>query len=85
MRGPRVWDQSGMPMGEGDEGVIKERISLDKSNANILRDEMTTTDTSLTRPDADRRSKSCLFLRDAPNSRQEPTFDARQDEARLPR
>lgn len=50
MRGPRVWDQSGMPMGEGDEGVIRERISLDRSDPTILRDEMTTTDTSLMRP-----------------------------------
>jgi hypothetical protein len=39
-----------MPTGEGDEGVIRERISLDNSDPSILRDEVTTTDTSLTRP-----------------------------------
>jgi hypothetical protein len=50
LRGPRVWDQSGMPMSDDNDTVIKERISLDKENPNILRDEMTTTDGSLTRP-----------------------------------
>jgi hypothetical protein len=50
MRGPHVWDQSGMPMADDDEGIIKERISLDRSDPNILRDEMTATDNSLTRP-----------------------------------
>jgi hypothetical protein len=50
VRAPRVWDQSGMPMADDDEGIIKERIYLDKSDRNILRVEMTTTDNSLTRP-----------------------------------
>jgi hypothetical protein len=50
VRNPRSWDQSGMPMAEDDAGVIKERIFLDKNNPNILHDEMTTTDNSLTRP-----------------------------------
>ena len=50
MRGPHVWDQSGMPMADDDESIIKERIYLDKSEPGILRDEMTTIDNSLTRP-----------------------------------
>jgi hypothetical protein len=50
VRGPRVWDQSGMPMADDDEGVITERISLDKSDPSTLRVEMTTIDNSLTRP-----------------------------------
>jgi hypothetical protein len=50
LKGPRTWDQSGMPMADDNEGVIKERIYLDKSDPNILHDEMTTTDGSLTRP-----------------------------------
>ena len=50
LRGPRVWDQSGMPMGDDNNTVIKERISLDKSDPGMLRVEMTTTDSSLTRP-----------------------------------
>ena len=49
MRGPHVWDQSGMPMADDAEGIIKERITLDRSD-NLLHDEMTTTDNSLTRP-----------------------------------
>ena len=50
LRGPRAWDQSGMPMGDDNASVIKERIYLDKGDANLLRVEMTTTDSSLTRP-----------------------------------
>jgi hypothetical protein len=50
LRGPRVWDQSGMPMSDDNDTVIQERISLDKKDPNNLRVEMTTTDGSLTRP-----------------------------------
>jgi len=50
VRNPRTWDQSGMPMADDDEGVIKERLFLDESNPPILHDEMTTIDNSLTRP-----------------------------------
>ena len=50
LRGPRVWDQSGMPMGDDNNTIIKERISIDKSDPGMLRVEMTTTDSSLTRP-----------------------------------
>jgi hypothetical protein len=50
MRGPHVWDQSGMPMADDDEGVIQERMSLDPGDPNTLRVEMTTIDNSLTRP-----------------------------------
>jgi len=50
LRGPRVWDQSGMPMGDENDTVITERMSLDPKDPNILRVEMTTTDSSLTRP-----------------------------------
>jgi hypothetical protein len=39
-----------MPMANDNEAVFKERIYLDKSNPNILHDEITTTDNSLTRP-----------------------------------
>jgi hypothetical protein len=45
-----VWDQSGMPTADGTEGIIKERMSLDNSDRNLPRDEMTTIDDSLTRP-----------------------------------
>ena len=50
VRGPRVWDQSGMPMADDDEGVITERIFSDKADPDLLRVEMTTVDNSLTRP-----------------------------------
>jgi hypothetical protein len=50
LRGPRVWDQSGMPMGDDNNTVIKERIYLDRRDPGMLRVEMTTTDSSLTRP-----------------------------------
>ena len=50
IRGPKTWDQTGMPMADDNEAVIKERLYLDKANPNILHDEITTTDNSLTRP-----------------------------------
>jgi hypothetical protein len=50
MRGPHAWDQSGMPMADDEEGIIKERIFLDKADPKLLVDEMTTIDNSLTRP-----------------------------------
>jgi hypothetical protein len=50
LRSPRQWDQTGMPTADDSEAVIRERIYLDKANRDILHDEMTTTDNSLTRP-----------------------------------
>jgi len=50
IRGPKTWDQTGMPMADDGEAIVKERIHLDKANPNILRNEMTTIDNSLTRP-----------------------------------
>src|SRR5262245_42452211 len=50
IRGPRQWDQTGIPMAGDSEGVIKERMYLDKTDPDILLNEMTTTDNSLTRP-----------------------------------
>jgi hypothetical protein len=50
IRGPKTWDQSGMPMADDNDAVIKERLYLDKANPAVLHDEITTTDNSLTRP-----------------------------------
>ncbi len=50
MRVPRIYDQSGIPFHEDGEGVITERIYLDKADPNLLHNEMTTTDHALTRP-----------------------------------
>jgi hypothetical protein len=50
IRGPRTWDQSGMPMADDNDAIIKERIYLNKANPNILHNAITTTDNSLTQP-----------------------------------
>ena len=49
-KGPRTWDQSGMPMAEDNATVVKERLFFDKADPTILHNAMTTTDNSLTRP-----------------------------------
>jgi hypothetical protein len=49
-KGPRFFDGSGIPLHEDDETVIKERIFLDKSDPNLLHDEITVTDHALARP-----------------------------------
>jgi hypothetical protein len=46
----RTWDQSGMPTASAGEGVITERIHLDPANPDIIRNQITTIDNSLTRP-----------------------------------
>jgi len=50
MKGPRVFEASGIPLHRDNQTVVKERIYLDKANANILIDEVTTIDNALTRP-----------------------------------
>ena len=50
MRVPRTFEQSGISFHEDGQGVIKERIYLDKADPNILINEMTTIDNALTRP-----------------------------------
>jgi hypothetical protein len=50
LKGPRTFDQAGIPFADDDSTVIKERIFLDKTNPDILHDVMTTTDNALTRP-----------------------------------
>jgi hypothetical protein len=49
-KGPRAIDISGIPLHQDDQTVIKERISLDKTDHNLLRDEITIIDNALTRP-----------------------------------
>jgi len=49
VRSPHVWDQSGMPMAHDDEGIIRERMTFNKTDG-LLHVEMTTIDNSLTRP-----------------------------------
>jgi len=47
---PRTYDQAGIPFAEDGEAIVKERIFLDKTNPDILHNEITTTDSALTRP-----------------------------------
>src|SRR5579863_7149873 len=50
IRGPHTYDSSGIPFHSDGQAIIKERISLDKSDPDILHDEITTLDHALTRP-----------------------------------
>ena len=49
-KGPRSYDNSGLPLHADNQSVIKERIFQDKADPNILYDEITTIDHALTRP-----------------------------------
>jgi hypothetical protein len=50
LKGPRVYDSTGLPFHQDNATVIKERIYLDKADPNLLRDDITVTDHALTRP-----------------------------------
>jgi hypothetical protein len=58
---PHSYDSSGIPFHKDGEAVIKERITSDKDNPNILHNEITTIDNALTRPWTVKRS----YRRDA--------------------
>jgi hypothetical protein len=49
-KGPRTFDNSGLPLHADNQTVIKERIFQDRTDPNILYDEITTLDHALTRP-----------------------------------
>jgi len=48
--GPRAFDASGMPLHADNQSIVKERLHLDKTRPNVMLNEMTTIDHSLTRP-----------------------------------
>jgi hypothetical protein len=50
LKGPRTYEGTGMPFHADNETVVKERLSLDKTNPNALSDEITVFDHALTRP-----------------------------------
>jgi hypothetical protein len=50
LKGPRTFEASGIPMHPDNETVVKERIYLDKSNKNVMHNEITTYDHALTQP-----------------------------------
>src|SRR5215467_1911151 len=49
-KGPRTYDATGLPLHFDNDSTFKERIFLDKSNPNLLHDEITAFDRALTRP-----------------------------------
>jgi hypothetical protein len=49
-KGPRAYDEAGLPLHFDNQSIFKERIYRDMNNPNILHDEMTTIDHALTRP-----------------------------------
>jgi len=50
IKGPHVYDSSGLPFHRDGAAIIRERIHLDRTNADVLRNEITTIDNALTRP-----------------------------------
>ncbi|PWT93374.1 MAG: hypothetical protein C5B56_00850 [Proteobacteria bacterium] len=50
IKGPRAYDASGLPLHRDNQTVVKERLSLDPGNPNLLRDQITVIDNALTRP-----------------------------------
>jgi hypothetical protein len=49
-KGPRGIEASGLPTHRDDQSIIKESIHLDKTNPNVIIDEITLIDHALTRP-----------------------------------
>jgi hypothetical protein len=56
MKGPRTLEPSGLPLHQDNQTVVKERLSLDHANQDILHDEITVIDNALTRPWTIKRS-----------------------------
>ena len=50
LRGPRSFDNAGIPLHADNQTIVKERIYRDKQNPEIIHDEMTTIDHALTHP-----------------------------------
>ena len=49
-KGPRSYDNSGLPLHKDNQSIIRERIFLDKADPSILHDEIAIIDSALTRP-----------------------------------
>jgi hypothetical protein len=49
-KGPRAFDETGLPLHVDNQSIFKERIWRDKADPSILHDEITTIDHALTRP-----------------------------------
>jgi hypothetical protein len=49
-KGPRIYEACGIPLHHDNESIVKERITLDKENKDLLRYEITIVDHALTKP-----------------------------------
>jgi len=49
-KGPRAFDSSGIPLHNDNQTIVKERISLDNADRDLLHNQVTVTDSALTRP-----------------------------------
>jgi hypothetical protein len=49
-KGPRVYDGSGLPLAHDNRTIVRERIHLDRSDPDIIHDDITVIDHALTRP-----------------------------------
>jgi hypothetical protein len=49
-KGPRVFESTGLPLHEDNQTIVKERIYLDRTDHDVLHDEITTIDHALSRP-----------------------------------
>jgi hypothetical protein len=68
LKGPRVYEASGIPLHSDNESIIYERIALDKENKDVLRYAITTVDHALTKPwtvvKTFRRERNVLWYED---------------------
>jgi hypothetical protein len=67
IKGPHTYDAGGIPFHKDDQAVVTEKLYADKTDPNILHDEVTTKDHALTRPWTVTRS----YRRDARQSEPE--------------
>jgi hypothetical protein len=49
-KGPRTYENSGLPLHPDEAGIIKERIHLDRRDSDVMHNEITSIDHALTRP-----------------------------------
>jgi hypothetical protein len=49
-KGPRAYDEAGLPLHVDNQSIFRERIYRDKADPKIMHDQMTTIDHALTRP-----------------------------------
>jgi hypothetical protein len=50
IKGPHSYDSSGIPFHQDGRAIVRERIASDKTNPNVLHNEITSIDSALTRP-----------------------------------